>query len=229
MYSRITFANKSRKRALEDRLTDIKIAYTHQYSVGSAISLTGPAMEPHLFNYTRLGVNNVFIAENDYKTIHEMRKYQPIVGHVPYKLHQRDVASLFKQLCKSGECFTDIDLDFTATPTTVLPTVKDILTTMGNYPKSLTFHSTLIVTFCQRNTKRKSAMSGYREILNILNNSESVNVQRVYYQSYKEGAPMATAMYLLRNITTPLLTKPFNGEFENIDSVLITKGKRQFP
>ena len=230
MYQKTTFQNKSRKRMLEDRLTDIKIAFNSGANIapGYAISLTGPAVAEHINNYSRLGVKGVIIAENNYDTYLGIRQdVAKIIGGPNIAVHYKDVDEVvLNSFMTKITPIIDIDLDFTATPKNVMGTVSDVLRRMDTIigKHSLADRFTFTVTFCQRNAGRDSVNNGYESIVNFFNLSSGFNIVRAYKQSYRDGSPMVTAMYLIDKLTT----KVFKGPYDDIEPLLITTGKRKF-
>lgn len=233
MYKKTTFQMKSRKRMLEDRLTDIKIAYTAGQAPGYAISLTGPAVYPHIDNYSRLGVKGLLIAENDYNTYRSIDKdVKALANNTHIAVHYKDVKDVVLGAFMSKIApIIDIDLDFTATQPTVMSTINTVLKRISSNigREALGKRFTLVVTFCQRGSGRDSINTGLDTIKSHFNQDLNFNLERVYRQSYADGAPMATAMYLVHNLTNPKDKKIFTGSYDDIEPLLITNGKRQFP
>lgn len=237
-FDKQTFQNKSRKRLLEDRLTDIKIAYASKYGVsgGYAISLTGPAVEEHLRNYARAGVDEVIIAEKDFDTyvnidkdLRDLKKAG--TPYVKTTLYYKDVADVVRiAFMNKLKPIVDIDLDFTATPSTTMPTILQIWDYMekGIGLNALGDYFTFTVTFCQRPAGRKAVLKALDKIMGEFNHSLNFNVRRAYYQSYADGAPMATAIFLLYKVKDNLKPLSYNGKYQNIEPLLIKKGIRKF-
>lgn len=215
---------------LEDKLTDIKIAYNPSYTHGSAVSLTGPAVNEHLTNYSRLGVDKVIIAENDFDTYNSIRSDLRNQSIIPAEVHYKNVTDVVLNTFMSKSIkIVDIDLDFTANPDKCMLEVRKILDYMERLigVDSMNDRFSIVVTFCQRNAIRGSVMGGYEEIVNTINQSSNYNLQKAYYQGYADGAPMATAMFLVSKVGSAG-SRVYRNGFDDIEPLLITKGKRNF-
>lgn len=197
-YKKDMFEAKVIKRGLEDKLSEIKYQHLGNFRA-SALSLTGPAIEDHVENFKKCNVEHVYIAESSQSTFSEMVKDNYYLNNLDYvSLNYIDVFDYFKQLESKPVILKDIDLDFTITINTLLPTLYKELPTMLN-SECVNDTFTLTVTFCHR--KSRNTLDHLEELDLFISKYCKINTR--YYHSYRDSnsPPMVSQMYLLEKNT----------------------------